>query len=401
MTNHLKFIDLFKLSLRTFRIKPLRTFLTILGMSIGIGTVLFLVSLGYGLQFILIGKLITTEDSLITLEISYPSESDLTIKIPQLEEIKKNPDVGEISPVGEFSGEIKDGGLSGLAITKVIDINYFRLSGLLPDIGFLPDEQSNGVIISNQALKLINLPADNTTIDKKVNLNIFYQDLKRNIAEETKTKNPVVLRGIIVDDVLPPTIFVPSFTLEKEPSFFHRVLVKAKNIDSVEKLKDELIDKGFLVSARIDLVTQARKILNIITIVLGVFGITALIVAAVGMFNTMIVGFLERIYEVGVIKSLGATDKDVRNLFLMESSIMGFLGGSGGVILGYGGGQIINFGLHILAQRLGGKPFDLFITPYWFVLTVIVFSIFIGLVAGFWPARRAAYLSPKEAFVRK
>ena len=141
-------------------------------------------------------------------------------------------------------------------------------------------------------------------------------------------------------------------------------MVKAKDINSIEALRDKLLEKGFIISARIDLVKQATKVMRIITIVLGVFGVAALIVAAVGMFNTMVVSFLERTYEVGIIKSLGATDRDVKNLFLMESSVMGFLGGIGGIILGVGIGQIANFGLSLLATRLGGKPFELLLLRY-------------------------------------
>src|SRR3989344_7381609 len=80
--------DLLKLSLRVFRTKPARTILTVLGMSVGIGTVVFLVSLGYGLQYILIGNLITSEDSLMTLEAAYPSESGKGIDLEKVAEIK-------------------------------------------------------------------------------------------------------------------------------------------------------------------------------------------------------------------------------------------------------------------------------------------------------------------------
>jgi ABC-type antimicrobial peptide transport system permease subunit len=85
----------------------------------------------------------------------------------------------------------------------------------------------------------------------------------------------------------------------------------------------------------------------------------------------------------------------------MESWMMGLLGGIGGVILGMGTGEAANFGLSMLAVRLGGKPFDLFITPVWFILLIITSSSLIGLFAGLWPAQRATYLSPKEAFLRK
>jgi putative ABC transport system permease protein len=119
------------------------------------------------------------------------------------------------------------------------------------------------------------------------------------------------------------------------------------------------------------------------------------------MFNTMVIGFLERTFEIGIMKSLGSTSSNIRNIFLMESWIMGFWGGIGGIILGVGAGEIVNLGLNILAQELGGKPIDLFIYPWQFLVLIIVVASFVGILSGFWPARRAARLSPKEAFMRK
>ena len=110
----LKLRELLSLSFRTFRTKPQRAFLTILGMSIGMATVLLLVSLGYGLQYILIGRLITTEDSLITMEISYPSESNILITGIVLDKLKTYENVSEISPIAEFTGEISENGKSSL-----------------------------------------------------------------------------------------------------------------------------------------------------------------------------------------------------------------------------------------------------------------------------------------------
>ena len=398
--------DLFRLSLRVFKTKPLRTFLTILGMSFGIGTVLFLVSFGYGLQYILIGKLVATEDSLITIEALYPSETELNITYDDLKMISQIPETAEISPIAEFTGEIKANDQSGLLLTKIIKPNYFRLSGQVPDIGETFIELEPAVIISNSAVKLAEnyqeiTPQTKELLNKKFSFKIFYQSETKIEIEESSTKEPLKLKGVITDELQPPFALIPEDFLTKEPPFFKRVLVKAKDINSVEALRDKLLEKGFIISARIDLVNQATKIMKIITIVLGVFGVAALIVAAVGMFNTMVVSFLERTYEVGIIKSLGATDRDVKNLFLMESSVMGFLGGVGGVVLGVGVGQFANFGLSLLATRLGGKPFDLFITPMWFIGLIIASSSLIGLISGFWPAGRASFLSPIEAFIRK
>lgn len=374
-------------------------------MSFGIGTVLFLVSFGYGLQYILIGKLVATEDSLITIEALYPSESGLNITYDDLKSIMEIPESGEISPVAEFTGEIKSDSQSGLLLTKIIKPNYFRLSGQIPDIGKQFSEEESAVVLSNSAIKLTGYQDIANPTEKLLNKNysfkITYQSETSIATEETQTKEPLKLKGVITDELQPPFALIPENFVAKKPPFFKRVLVKAKDINSVEALRDKLLEKGYIISARIDLVNQATKVMRIITIVLAIFGITALIVAAVGMFNTMIVSFLERTYEVGIIKSLGATDRDVKNLFLMESSVMGFLGGIGGIILGVGIGQLANFGLSLLASKLGGKPFELFITPMWFIILILSSSSVIGLISGFWPARRASYLSPKEAFIRK
>ncbi|OGM90833.1 hypothetical protein A2999_02175 [Candidatus Wolfebacteria bacterium RIFCSPLOWO2_01_FULL_38_11] len=406
LSHRLSFKDLLKLSLRIFRTKPLRSFLTIFGMSFGIGTVLFLISLGYGLQYILIGKLVSTEDSLITMEALYPSETELNITQEDIKNISAMPEVAEISPIAEFTAETTNEDSTSLIIVKIIKPNYFRLSGQLPDMGFSFLESEPATVISNATAQITGLAKSTSTIEqdalyKQLSFKIFYQSETTLSVEETQTKQPLGIKGIIINDLEPPFALIPAEFIEKEPPFYRKILVKAKDIDTVESLRDQLIEKGFLISARIDLVNQATKVMRIITTVLGVFGVTALIVAAVGMFNTMVVSFLERIFEVGIIKSIGATDSDVKNLFLMESSVMGFLGGVGGVILGMSVGETANFFLSLLAKRLGGKPFDLFITPLWFIILIIASSTIIGLIAGFWPARKASFLSPKEAFIRK
>jgi putative ABC transport system permease protein len=397
----LKFKELIVLSLRSFRTKPQRAFLTIMGMAIGISAVLLLVSLGYGLQYILIGKLITTEDSLITMEISYPTESNILIKKSVIDDIRTYEDVAEVSPVAEFPGEISTANTPGLLIdTDIVDPAYFRLAGLSPNVG-KPLGKDQGVVVSSQTMIALGLKADDSSLNKMFNIKASYPSDENSSNEITVLSTPIPLQGIIVDDSMPPTAIAYTSSFPTEPQFYRRALVKAKNVDVLERLRDKLINEGFLVSARIDLVTQAKKITNVITIILGIFGITALIVSAIGMFNTMLVGFLERIYEVGVLKSLGATDYDVRNLFLVEASFMGFLGGTGGIIIGIGGGKIFNILLSVLSTKFGGDAIQLFLTPWWFVILILAVSVVIGFISGWWPAHKAAGLSPKEAFVRK
>jgi len=393
--------DLLKLSLRVFRTKPARTILTILGMAVGIGTVVFLVSLGYGLQYILIGRLITSEDSLITLEASYPSESGKSIDAKKIEETKTVQGVADISPVAEFMGEVSIGDKPRgiIPIMRVVPATYFKLAGASPDIGETFTEDTPGAILSAKALMLFGLPADKSILGQEITGSVYYQ--KPDGTTEEVVVSRMKIRGIFTDDREDPLAYIPYTSVAEPPTYFKSMLIKARDINFVEPLRDNLEKEGFLISAKVDLVKQAKKITNALTTVLMVFGTAALIVSAIGMFNTMIVGFLERIYEVGVMKSLGATDKDVQNLFLMESFIIGLLGGVSGVLLGMGGGFLINFVMSSLSKGSGGLTLTLFITPTWFIVATLILSSSIGVISGYYPARRASYLSPREAFVRK
>ena len=395
--HNLGFKDLMRLSTRIFTVKPTRTVLTILGTSIGISTVVFLISLGYGLQYILLGKLITTQDSLITLEASYPQEANITLTPDQVTTLSKEQNVAEVSPLAEFNTEVN----SGLgSVARIVKPDYFRLSGNLPGIGKAFDQAGQGIIITAQALQLISLKPDETSLNKTVTLTIDYQQPDGTPLKSVNTKTlPIV--GIIPDDTEAPIVYIDYGDVPTPPPFYKEVFIKASSLNTVETLRDDLINKGMLISARVDLVNQANKILNIITIVLGVFGVAALTVSAVGMFNTMIVSFMERTYEVGVMKSLGAMDSDVRNLFLMESAMMGLAGGISGIGLGMGFAQLFNLGVNLLAHHLGSASIKLFYTPMWFIVLVLSSSCVIGLISGFIPARRASGLSPKEAFLRK
>ena len=84
-------------------------------------------------------------------------------------------------------------------------------------------------------------------------------------------------------------------------------------------------------------------------------------------------------------------------MFLLESILMGFLGGIGGVMIGYIGAEVANFGINILAQRFGGQSLDLFYQPPWFVLFILIFSTIVGFVTGIYPSIKASRINPLTA----
>jgi putative ABC transport system permease protein len=111
----------------------------------------------------------------------------------------------------------------------------------------------------------------------------------------------------------------------------------------------------------------------------------------------MTVTLLERTSEIGIMRALGGSRKDIQRVFLAESVIIGCLGGVAGVCLGILGGTLFNSGLNVLAHRLGGPEIRLFYYPIRFLLAIIAISTTIGFLSGIFPARRAAQLDPLEA----
>ena len=97
------------------------------------------------------------------------------------------------------------------------------------------------------------------------------------------------------------------------------------------------------------------------------------------------------------MKSIGASDIAISLIFIMESTIMGFLGGLGGIIIGWLEGQIFNMAVNTLASYFGGEKVDLFFSPVWFIAVTIAFAAVVGFITGVIPARRAARTDPLEA----
>jgi len=106
---------------------------------------------------------------------------------------------------------------------------------------------------------------------------------------------------------------------------------------------------------------------------------------------------LERRREIGIMKAIGASDADVQKLFFAEAGAMGIFGGILGVALGWGIGQVINFGTNIYLKRQSLPPEHFWAVPWWLVAFAIGFAFFVSLVSGLYPAGRAAKLDPVQA----
>ena len=167
--------------------------------------------------------------------------------------------------------------------------------------------------------------------------------------------------------------------------------------DFLTLVQDKIIELGFTVTALSKTVDQANKIFSGVQGVLAAFGGIALIVSAIGMFNTMTVTLLERTNEIGVMRTIGASPTDIRVLFLSESMVVGTLGGLVGIGIGVSVGIVLNLLVNILATQFGGVSITLFRYPLWFLLFISGFSGVVGFMTGVFPARKASKLNPLDA----
>ncbi len=169
------------------------------------------------------------------------------------------------------------------------------------------------------------------------------------------------------------------------------------NPNHVEAVEDAVKQMGLSAFSLFDAARSLQRFFAVLDLFLGIFGSLALAVASLGIINTLVMAILERRHEIGVLKALGAADRDVRQLFFTEAGVMGLFGGLLGVFLGWGIGRIINFVTNIYLTRQNLPSEDIWSVPFWLVAAAIGFSIVVSLVAGLYPASRAAKLDPVKA----
>ena len=167
------------------------------------------------------------------------------------------------------------------------------------------------------------------------------------------------------------------------------------DMENVTQVQEQLAAMGYQVNSRMDWMESSKQQSQMIQAVLGGIGAVSLFVAAIGIANTMMMSIYERTKEIGVMKVLGCDMGNIRNMFLIESGFIGFMGGTIGVALSYGVSAIVNRFVN-MSQSMGLSG-DLSRIPPWLSMAAIGFAVFVGMAAGFMPAVRAMKLSPLAA----
>jgi putative ABC transport system permease protein len=180
-------------------------------------------------------------------------------------------------------------------------------------------------------------------------------------------------------------------------STFASLTVRVNKPSQVEAIETAIKGMGFSTFSLLDATRNLRIFFAVFDLLLAIFGSLALAVATLGIVNTLVMAILERRREIGILKALGAADRDVKQLFFVEAGVMGLLGGFLGVGLGWIIGKAVTWGTNVYLKQQGLPPAHVFSVPWWLVLGAIGFGVVVSLAAGLYPASRAARLNPVEA----
>lgn len=440
----MKFVDLLAMSLKNLSRRKLRTALTVLGVVIGTASIVVMVSLGIGLSE-LNRELISSYGSLTEITVNNPYNGDSTkdpfyLTDDVVKQMEKLPYVTGVYPMlqvdvlmqqGKYTSNVTLNGVPyeylkkiplgqgtlsnssdhelkliyGNAIiqwfTDAKGNNTYWETGELPNVDFMGKpmfvifdtdtyyQSQNGGEDAPKPPKKYLLKADGVVeggvddynsyaYNVYTRLDLLETQLKRIFKKKAIPGQPTTKKG------KPYRYFI-----------YNSCSVNVDDIEHVGEVQKKLTDMGFQASSNADWMKQSEQQSNMIQAVLGGIGAVSLFVAAIGIANTMMMSIYERTKEIGVMKVLGCDMGNIRNMFLIESGFIGFMGGIVGILLSYGISVVINRFVNL--EEMNGLTGNLSRIPPWLSVAAVVFAIFVGMAAGFMPAMRAMKLSPLAA----
>ncbi len=389
----MRFKDIISMAWKNLTASRMRSLLTILGISVGIGTIVFLISLGYGLQDLSIRQ-ISSISSLTALDV-VPASGSIVLNQNTLDEFTKIPNVEKVSPMLSLTGQIVFGNQVD-AVSYAVNPDYFSFQNLKISSGGVFNQDENKVVVSSAVLKALGKREDEV-LGKEIKFVGFLP--KENSGEFDKKEINYSVCGVISDETsafvyLPLTSIKPYLN---DKTVYNSTKVKVASTDQIQNIRLAIESKGFKVTSIADTIDQVYSFFRYIQITLALFGMIALIVASIGMFNTMTIALLERTRDIGIMKAIGVQNKSINWMFMSESFLISFFGGIFGIVSGVIVAQLMDLLIQLLAKSVGSHAEKIFSVPIVILLLILAFSVFVGILTGFYPSRRAGKLNPLDA----
>lgn len=395
----MKLRDVILVSITNLRGNALRSLLTIMGVAIGIAAIVFLYSLGTGLQKLTIER-IAQSAALSSIDVSIGKSLVLKLNDDSVNQFRSFKHVKQVTGIINLPGQVVLNDTATDVVVIGAESSYADLKGLNLKAGTFLDRSTSGqtvrpLVITTETLKLFEITNSREAIGKKVSLNILLGESGTSNDFEKVTRE-YSIEGVADDSQT--LVYVPLDDVKAlGESEYTNVKVQVEDPDRIEEVKNAITTIGYNATSVADLIIQIRRVFSIIQAVLAGFGAIALVVASIGMFNTLTIALLERTRDIGIMKAIGARTNDIRRLFLTEALMIGGMGGVCGIILAVLMGTILNVSYNIVAKRLGGDAVQLFSYEPIFLLIVVIFAFVVGLATGVYPAHRASKLNPLKA----
>ncbi|MGL5575863.1 MAG: ABC transporter permease [Sarcina sp.] len=441
----MKFSDNLSMAFRDLNRRKKRTFLTSLGIIVGTILIILMVSLGIMIKGFLVDtvnsggstKNVTVQclkaDAVIP---SNPKEMAKNMPLwiknnfkninkSAVEKIAKIPNVEGVEAfinVNLAEVKINNKIYYGNFPVKGYDLDYDtyfdsdvqNAKSSSKDVDFKPmiagenltKNTSDGILVGQSLLSDLGITNPSDIIGK--NLSFIINNINGNpVTPMTKTfkvigveskympdGNKFVISGQNIADIAGFLQYNPNFMKDYG---YNGVVVESNSMNNVANIQAAVEKVGYMATSDQQKVNSINDNFNNILLILGILGVIVLIVAAIGIVNTMIMAVTERTKSIGVMKSVGASNSDIKYMFLVQSGAIGIVGGVIGSVISIVLFKLISMGIIDMLAKQGQGASLLTNVPWWLVLAAIAFSVVVSVIAGVYPASRAAKLDPVES----
>ncbi len=391
-------VQLLGLSFRNLVVKKVRTFITIIGVSISIAFVTLLLSVGYGLEKLVIDEVAEIEQR-NQVEVYPIAGSEVLIDNENLMLISKTEGVHDVQPLMNVAATMYYHDLQADIVVYGSRQDYLSVIGRPFAVGgSFQDNSENEVVISEEVLDILGLKISDA-IGEKISFEFIAAGSEFEKKEDAKDKDSLIYTIVGVSrGHFTPLVFIDieEVKLLGVSDYSSLVVTLDDNADA-DKTRSNIELLGMRTISVMDTITEIQDFFQSFRLGLTLVGLIAFIISILGMFNTLTVSLLERIREVGFLKIIGMKSKEVQKLFLSEALIISFSGTILGVFLGMFIGFLISLALSMISLSNGGDYVIVNSIPIYIVLGIIFAGVFMGLLTGFYPSRKAERISPLDA----